>query len=157
METTAILKAPPSAPEQVGTDIVDDIIKIVQFSNLPDNWDSEGAKAVPAEVCEKAAKYLYAACNEFAAEFKSAAPNFLESLKEHYKPFIAPGGDGSIVMEWESDEAELIVVFRPGSRRIDVEYLTVEKKNGKEFEKEGMLNSVTAFVEAVRWFYLCKG
>ncbi len=156
METTDILQAPPSVPEQVGAGIVDDIIKIVQFSNLPDNWDSEGANAVPTEVCEKAAKYLYAAHNELAAEFKSVAPHFLESLKEHHKPFIAPGGDGSIVIEWESDKAELIVVFRSSSQRLDVEYLTVEKKNGKEFEKEGILNSATAFVEAVRWFYMYK-
>jgi len=153
METTEILKAPPSSSELVGNDIVDDIIKIVQFSTLPDNWDSEGAKAVPIEVCEKAAKYLYAAHQELAVEFKSAALNFLESFKEHHKPFVAPGGDGSIVIEWESDKAELIVVFRPSSQRLDVEYLTVEKKNGKEFEKEGILNSATAFVEAVRWFY----
>lgn len=157
METTDILKAPLSAPEQVGADIVDDIIKIAQFSNLPDNWDSEGAKAVSTEVCEKAAKYLYAAHKELATEFKSAALNFPESLKEHHKPFIAPGGDGSIVIEWESDQAELIVVFRSGSHQIEVEYLTVEKRNGKEFEKEGMLNSATAFVEAVRWFYTYKG
>ncbi|GEM_PF-6175159 len=154
METTDILKA-PSLSEQVGDDIVDDIIKIVQFSNLPDNWDSEGAKAIPTEVCEKAAKYLYAAHKELAAEFKSAAPNYLESFKERRKPFITPGGDGSIVIELESDKAELIVVFRP-SPRVEVEYLTVEKKDGKEFEKEGMLTSVTAFVEAVRWLYMQK-
>jgi hypothetical protein len=154
METTNILKAPP-LPEQVGDDIGDDIIKIAQFSNLPANWDSEGAKAIPAEVCEKAAKYLYAAHKELAAEFKSAAPNFLERFKAHHKPFIAPGGDGSIVIEWESDKAELIVIFRPGSR-VEVEYLTVERTNGKQSEKEGAFNSVTAFVEAVRWFYMQK-
>lgn len=158
METTDILRAsPPSLPEQVADEIVDYIIKIVQFSNLPDNWDSEGAKAIPTEVCEKAAKYLYAAHQELTAEFKSAASNFRELYYERHKPFIAPGGDGSIVIEWESDQAELIVVFRPSSHQVDVEYLTVEKKHGKEFEKEGMLNSVTAFVEAVRWFYMQKG
>jgi hypothetical protein len=156
METTEILKAPPSSSELIGNTIVDDIIKIVQFSTLPDNWDSEGAKAVPIEVCEKAAKYLYAAHQELAAEFKSAAPNFPGSFEEPHKRFVAPGGDGSIVIEWESDKAELIVVFRPGGQQLDVEYLTVEKKNGKEFEKEGFLNSATAFVEAVRWFYMYK-
>lgn len=157
METTDVLKAPtPSLPEQIAYDIVDYIIKIVQFSHLPDNWDAEGAKAIPPEVCEKAAKYLYAAHKELYGEFKSVAPNFLESSKGHPKPFITPAGDGSIVIEWESDKAELIVVFRPSSHQVDVEYLTVEKKNGKEFEKEGMLNSVTAFVEAVRWFYMYK-
>ncbi len=151
METTDIIKVHPSLPEQAADEIVDYIIKIVQFSNLPDNWDSEGAKAVPPEVCEKTAKYLYAAHRELAAEFKSAAANFRESYYERHKPFIAPGGDGSIVIEWESDQVELIVVFRPRSHRVDVEYLTVEKKHGKEFEKEGMLNSAAAFVQAVKW------
>lgn len=59
------------------------------------------------------------------------------------------------MIEWESDKTELIVVFRPGNQ-VNVEYLTAEKKNGTESEKEGTFNSVTAFVEAVRWFYMQK-
>jgi hypothetical protein len=146
METTDVIKKSqkPIAPEHAADEIIKHIIKIGQLSKLPDNWDSYGGKAISYEVCEKAAKYLYSAFKERSIELESVV-----------MPFIAPANDGSIVFEWKSDKAELIVVFR-SNPQLDVEYLTVEKTNGKEFEKEGLFTSVTAFVQAVKWFSLNK-
>jgi len=130
----------PSLSQQAGDDIVYHIMKIGQLSKLSANWDSYGGQAIAFAVCEKAAKYLYAAYKELAGESGSDA-----------MPFIAPANDGSIVFEWNSDKAELIVVFRPNAQ-LEVEYLTVEKNDGRENEKEGLFNSAAAFVQAVKWF-----
>jgi len=134
----------PAITQQAADEIVDQIIKIGQLSKLADNWDSYGGKAIPLKVCKKAANYLYAAFKDLTNELESVA-----------MPFIAPANDGSIVFEWESDKAELIVVFRPDPQ-LEVEYLTVEKANGSEQEKEGVFNSSTAFVQAVKWFSVHK-
>ncbi len=144
MQATEVFKEPsqPAAQQHAADEIVYQIMKLGQLSKLPDNWDSYGGKAIPFDICEKAAKYLYAAFKELSNE--------LESVE---MPFIAPAGDGSIVFEWQSDKAELIVVFRANTQ-LDVEYLTVEKAGEKENEKEGLFNSKTAFVQAVNWFIM---
>lgn len=146
MQATEVFKesSQPAAQQRAADEIVYQIMKIGQFSKLPANWDSYGGKAIPFEVCEKAAKYLYGAFRELSNE--------MESVK---MPFIAPAGDGSIVFEWKSDKAELIVVFRSNTQ-LDVEYLTVEKTGDKENEQEGLFNSKTAFVQAVRWYTMNK-
>ena len=135
---------PPPLSGQAEDEIVRQIIKIGQFSKLHDNWDSYGGKAVSLELCEKAARYLYIAFKELLTE---SQPMMM--------PFIAPANDGSLVFEWKSDGAELIVVFRSNAQS-DVEYLTVAKSNDKEFEKEGVFNSPAAFVQAVRWFSMTE-
>src|SRR5574341_1404003 len=134
MQATEILKPawPPSINEQATDEIVHQIMKIGQLSQLQDNWDSYGGKAISPGVCEKAAKYLYAAFRELSNE--------MESIE---MPFIAPASDGSVVFEWASNKTELIVVFRPNAK-LDVEYLTVEKSAGEEQEKDGLFNSKTA-------------
>jgi hypothetical protein len=146
MQATEVFKesSQPADQHHAADEIVDQIMKIGQLAKLPDNWDSYGGKAIPFEVCEKAAKYLYGAFRELSNE--------LESVE---MPFIAPAGDGSIVFEWESDKAELVVVFRPNTQ-LDVEYLTVEKAGTRENEKEGLFNSKTAFVQAVKWYAMNK-
>jgi len=60
MQVTGVLKESPqpALPAQAADEIVAQIIKIGQFSELADNWDSEGGKAIPLKVCEKAVKYL---------------------------------------------------------------------------------------------------
>ncbi|MCI0616590.1 hypothetical protein L0244_26730 [bacterium] len=142
MQATDVSKEPsqPAAQQHAVDEIVYQIMKIGQLSKLPNNWDSYGGKAIPFEVCEKAAKYLYGTFQELSNE-----------LELFEMPFIAPAGDGSIVFEWKSDKAELIVVFRSNTQ-LDVEYLTVEKAGDKENEKEGLFNSKTAFVQAMKWF-----
>jgi hypothetical protein len=142
MEATDVIKESrkPSMLERAADEIVEHIMKIGQFSKLPNNWDSYGGGAISYEVCEKAAKYLYAAFKELSTESESLV-----------MPFIAPANDGSIVFEWKSGKAELIAVFR-SNPQLDVEYLTVEKADGNESEKEGLFNTVTAFIQAVKWF-----
>jgi len=146
MEATTTINASftHSQSKNATDEIVNQIMKIGQFSNLPDDWDSYGGKAISYEICAKAAQYLYAAFKELSTE-----------LVPVEMPFIAPAGDGSIVFEWTSDKAELIVVFRPDAQ-LDVEYLTVEKTGDTESEKEGVFSSVTSFVQAVKWFSLCQ-
>jgi len=146
MEATAVINAPVmhSKAENATDEIVNQIMKIGQFSNLPDDWDSYGGKAISYEICARAAQYLYTAFKELSTE---SVPVEM--------PFIAPSGDGSIVFEWTSDKVELIVVFRPDVQ-LDVEYLTVEKTGDTESEKEGVFSSVTSFVQAVKWFSLNK-
>jgi hypothetical protein len=146
MEATDVIKAPlaRSKPENAADEIVNQIMEIGQLSHLPDNWDSYGGKAISYEVCEKAAKYLYAAFKELSTEIGPVE-----------MPFIAPAGDGSIVFEWTSDRVELIVVFRPNAQ-LDAEYLTVEKTGAVESEKDGIFSSITSFVQAVKWFSLNK-
>jgi hypothetical protein len=146
MEATAVIKTPfiDSKSENVTAEIVNQIMQIGQFSNLPDNWDSYGGKAISYENCARAAQYLYTAYKEFSTD---SVPVEM--------PLIAPSGDGSIVFEWTSDKVELIVIFRPDAQ-LDVEYLTVEKNGDTEYEKEGVISSVTSFVQAVKWFSLNK-
>ncbi|NUO81695.1 hypothetical protein HUU05_16620 [candidate division KSB1 bacterium] len=142
MSRIETLKAPlPSAlPEHEAEAIIPHIIKIGQLSKLQDDWDSYGGKAVALEVCKKAAKFLYISFKELSVEGDAA-----------YMPFIAPANDGSIVFEWRANKAELIVVFR-NNAELEVEYLTVQKADNGESEKEGKFESATAFVQAVRWF-----
>ncbi len=131
MSQVEILKAPlqSTLPEYEADTIISHIIKIGQLSKLQDNWDSYGGKAVSLEVCKKAAKFLYLAFKELAAEKEAV-----------YMPFIAPANDGSIVFEWHASLAELIVVFR-NNPELEVEYLTVQKTDSGEVEKEGKFES----------------
>ncbi len=146
MSQIEVLKAPlqSALPEHEADTIIPHIIKIGQLSKLQDNWDSYGGKAVSLEVCKKAAKFLYISCKELSAEKEAV-----------YMPFIAPANDGAIVFEWHSSKAELIVVFR-NNAELEVEYLTVQKTDTGESEKEGKFETATAFLQTVKWFSMLR-
>jgi hypothetical protein len=143
MNPVEVLKAqvPAALPEREADAIIPHIIKIGQFSKLDDDWDSYGGKAASLAVCKKAATFLYVAFKELSSE------------GEVVLPFIAPASDGSLVFEWHASKAELIVVFR-NNTAVEVEYLTVQKTENGEAEKEGKFEAATAFVQAVKWFMM---
>ena len=71
--------------------------KLQRFSELPENWNSYGASAPTSAVIEEARKILTAVIDLGLSE-----------------PWVAPGGDGSIGLQWETDKAFLYIDIVPG-------------------------------------------
>ncbi|MFO8073060.1 MAG: hypothetical protein R6V85_14410 [Polyangia bacterium] len=70
-----------------------------RISNLPEDWDGEGARPIDGDVLERALSFVRNHARWFFAEYG-------EQLDT---PSIEPGPDGSIDVHWENESYELLV------------------------------------------------
>ncbi|MDE2837604.1 MAG: hypothetical protein OXL97_08885 [Chloroflexota bacterium] len=92
--------------------------QLQEFSVLPENWNSYGASAPTSEVIGEARRILTAVINLGLPE-----------------PWTAPGGDGGIGIQWETDRVELYIDIVPGEATTYV----LTPKTGGATEIEGLL------------------
>ena len=95
-----------------------------RFSELPENWDSYGGRAISLDVIDEASWILRAAINLDLPE-----------------PWVAPGGDGSVGIEWDIEGAELYVDVAP---KEETTYLLTPKE-GNIGETDGALTIKNLF------------
>ena len=81
-----------------------------EFSELPDNWDSYGGRAVSLDAIEEAKSILRAAINLDLPE-----------------PWVAAGGDAGIGIQWDTNGLELYIDVVPGEETTYV--LTRKEEN----------------------------
>lgn len=100
--------------------------RLKQLAQLPQNWDSYGAPPISPRTIEQASSVL----REILA---------IDAAKDVPLPFIAPAGDGTIVMEWTTPwEKELIISVHPDDE--PATFLLVEPTtSGGECEMEGII------------------
>ena len=70
---------------------------LARFSDLPENWDSYGGYPISAGAIKEARRILTAA-------IKLRLPT----------PWVAPGGDAGIGIQWDTNKAELYIDIVPG-------------------------------------------
>jgi len=107
-------------PDQTLEEQVDKII------SLKENWDGEGAKPYKRETIDKAKRYIPIVNQELLAKKDLQLGD----------PEITPGPDGSIDMEWKTDNYELLVNVPEKSE--PVSYYWYNKHNEKD-ELKGKL------------------
>ncbi len=90
------------------------------YSELPENWNSYGAPAPAPKVIDEARKVLTAVIDLGLSE-----------------PWVAPGGDGSIGLQWETAQAFLYIDIVPGQ---ETTYFHSPKTEGTD-ESEGTLTT----------------
>lgn len=70
--------------------------RLDEFSHLPENWDSYGAKPISVISRKRAGELLHA--------WRHLTQGFGQELPE---PFVAPCGDGRVQIEWSVGERHL--------------------------------------------------
>ena len=90
-----------------------------RFSELPDNWDSYGGRSISSDTIDEAKRILRAAINLGLPE-----------------PWVAPGGDGGVGIEWDTGRAELYVDVVPKEKTT---YLLTVNTGGNIAETHGVL------------------
>ena len=89
-----------------------------RFSELPENWDSYGGSAISLDAIDEARRILGAAINLNLPE-----------------PWVAPGGDAGIGIQWETDRAELYIDVVPEEETT----FALTPKAGNVDEADGVL------------------
>ena len=99
--------------------------RLNRFATLPENWDSYGAPPISQKIIDWAVSTL----REILRIGKKEIP----------LPFIAPAGDGRIVMEWKTELGkELILDVPPNAEPLS--FLLVEPtEDGGETEIEDVI------------------
>ena len=99
--------------------------RLNRFATLPENWDSYGAPPISQKIIDWAVSTL----REILRIGKKEIP----------LPFIAPAGDGRIVMEWKTELGkELILDVPPNTEPLS--FLLVEPtEDGGEIETEDVI------------------
>ena len=99
--------------------------RLNRFASLPKNWDSYGALPISPKTIDWAVSTL--------------REIFMMGKKEIPLPFIAPAGDGRIVMEWKTELGkELILDVPPNTEPLS--FLLVEPtEDGGEVETEDVI------------------
>ena len=90
------------------------------FSELPENWDSYGGYAISPEAITEAKLILTAAIDLNLPE-----------------PWVAPGGDAGIGIQWDTDRAELYIDVVP---KEETTYILTPKARGV-VEADGILTT----------------
>jgi len=67
--------------------------RITQIANMPDDWDSEGARAVDVDLVANAYGIILLFKTVFASDFR--------------EPFVAPTFQGSVLIEWRNSKRSL--------------------------------------------------
>lgn len=120
-KTTLLLENPfQRKPASHDGRILDMEKALYSFSQLPENWDSYGGSPISLIVIDEAKEIL-----------KSAI--YLD-LPE---PWVAPGGDGSVGIQWEVDGADLYIDVVP---REDTTYVLTPKE-GSIGQSDGVLTT----------------
>lgn len=88
------------------------------FSELPENWDSYGGSPIAAEIIAEARQFLAAGIN---LDLPPA--------------WAAPGGDGGIGIQWDTDRTELYIDIVPGEETT----YALTSKVGDRVDSEGVL------------------
>ena len=111
--------------------------RLNKFAQLPQNWDSYGAPPIRPQTIELAASVL----REILA---------YEAAKDVPLPFVAPAGDGTIVMEWKTEWGkELILDVPPGDGPLT--FLLVEPtEDGGELEIEDTIGEHWTLEQVIR-------
>ena len=106
------------------------------LAQLPQNWDSYGAPPINSQTTERAALTL----REILGTGEVEVP----------LPFIAPAGDGTIVMEWKTDAGkELILDVPPNDGPLT--FLLVEPTDsGEELEIEETIGERWPLAQVIR-------
>ena len=89
-----------------------------RFSELPENWDSYGGRAISLDAIGEAKRILMAAIDLNLPE-----------------PWVAPGGDAGIGIQWDTDRAELYIDVVPDEETTYV----LTPKAGNVGELDGVL------------------
>jgi hypothetical protein len=113
------------------------IKKILLYKNLKKNWDGQGALPLPWESILNSMELF----KETMAVIKNNV-----SI-----PYVSPLANGQIEFEWIGFYKELIFsVSQEDSKKI--EFLTIEKKNNEEIEKEGVMYKNDFLELVIGWF-----
>ena len=86
---------------------------LLRFSELPENWDSYGGSAISVDAIDKARNILTRAINLNLPE-----------------PWVAPGGDAGIGIQWDTERVELYIDVVPDEETTYV--LTPKVKDANE-------------------------
>lgn len=70
------------------------IDRVARFRSLPDDWDDEGSSAPDVSAITRAMQ-------------------FLASFEDDWLPWVAPTTDGGVRVEWDGQDAFLMVNFEP--------------------------------------------
>ena len=110
--------------------------RLSMLAQLPADWDSYGAPPINADTTKRAASTL----SEILGTGEVEVP----------LPFIAPAGDGTIVMEWKTDAGkELILDVPPDDGPLT--FLLVEPtESGKELELEETIGERWPLAQVIR-------
>jgi hypothetical protein len=115
--------------------------RIGNFSKLPENWDSYGAKAIDRE-CISQGVSIFKALIKLRAVAEAQIP----------APFVAPLSSGGIQIEWEEGERYLEVSITPDP--LSVDYFATDKAKEGQLTLEGSLRSTSALKELLTWFVI---
>ena len=91
-----------------------------RFSELPENWDSYGGHAISPEAIEEARSILVAAIDLNLPD-----------------PWVAPGGDAGIGIQWDTDRIELYIDIVPKQQTTYV----LAPKAGNTVTADGVLTA----------------
>ena len=91
---------------------------LLRFSELPENWDSYGGRAISPDAIDEARRILRVAINLNLPE-----------------PWVAPGGDAGIGIQWDTDRAELYIDVVPEEETT----FALTPKAGNVDEADGVL------------------
>ena len=94
-----------------------------RISSLPAGWDGRSRSAVPALTMERTRYFLRLA-------YSSSGSGLPE-------PFIGPGPDGRVVLEWETENGKELLVDVPKAPEAPIRFLLVEPtETGEELQIE---------------------
>ncbi len=105
-------------------------LNLQQLLQLPENWDSYGARPISSVAAEKALAIL------------ERAQHWGDLTQD--TPFIAPLASGGIQMEWGSPNGQKELLIEVPYSGDKVRYLLVEvDKSGQEHEREAVVYGLT--------------
>jgi hypothetical protein len=114
--TNASRRAWAQLPEAIEEDLK-------RISSLPAGWDGRSRSAVPALTMERTRYFLRLAYSWSG----SGLP----------EPFIGPGPDGRVVLEWETENGKELIVDVPKAPEAPIRFLLVEPtETGEELQIE---------------------
>ena len=108
----------PEITDQMSRQFMEMDGMLARFSDLPENWNSYGGSPISAGAITEARRILTAA-------IKLRLPT----------PWVAPGGDAGIGIQWDTNRAELYIDIVPGEETTYV----LTPKEGDLSENDGVL------------------
>ena len=108
----------PQITDQMSRQFMEMYGMLARFSDLPENWDSYGGSPISASAIAEARRILTVA-------IKLRLPT----------PWVAPGGDAGIGIQWDTNRTELYIDIVPGEETTYV----LTPKEGDLSEDDGVL------------------
>jgi hypothetical protein len=98
-----------------------------RIANLPANWDGDGIAAVSAFTVERT-KYVLRMFFKYGGRHLAI-------------PFTGPAHDGRMILEWDTDRGQELIVDVPASKDAPLRFLLVEPTpSGPEMEIESEIS-----------------